>query len=145
MNTLTRNIFPYAVGFETLINDLETFSSSMQNVAKYPPHDLVKVDENHYYIELAVAGFGEEDITVNLEKDTLTVSGERDKSEEGEIVHRGISKKSFTKSFKIAKDVEVESASLVHGLLRVDLRKVVPEDEKPRNIPVTGSRQLLEG
>tara|TARA_B100001564_G_scaffold338853_1_gene331047 strand:+ start:1769 stop:2134 length:366 start_codon:yes stop_codon:yes gene_type:complete len=110
-------------------------------VSNFPPYNIVKTGKNTYNIELALAGFGKEDIEVQYEDNMLTVkSKQKDekskaKDEDG-VIHRGISKRWFTKTFTIADDVEVKGAELKDGLLTVAMERIVPEGKAPRTIEV---------
>jgi molecular chaperone IbpA len=106
----------------------------------YPPYNIVRTGENTYDIELALAGFSKDDINVEYENNVLTVQSikreETEKEINDAILHRGISKRMFTKSFTVADDVEVNGAELKDGLLRVSLERIIPESKKPRTIEI---------
>ena len=142
---MTRNLqlSPFFVGFEDLFDRLET--ATMQATQhSYPPYSVVKTGDHTYSIELAVAGFAEEDINIVAEDRKLKVSAET-KKDEREYMHKGVSTKGFNREFVLAENVQVLGASLVNGILSVSLEVVVPEEKKPKNIPITtiGQPQLL--
>lgn len=127
------------VGFDTLFNELERQFERPQN--NYPPHDIVRLSDTKFRIDLAVAGFTKSDITVTLEKNILTVSGAKIKSvdeyEDAPVyLHRGIGNRSFKKNFTLNDQVVVQSATVVDGILSINLERIVPEDEAPRTIPI---------
>ena len=106
----------------------------------YPPYNIVRTGDNTYDIELALAGFSKDDINVEYENNVLTVKSikkadEKDEQANG-VIHRGISKRMFTKSFTVADDVEVKGAELKDGLLKVSLERIIPESKKPRTIKI---------
>ncbi|HWT42911.1 MAG TPA: Hsp20 family protein [Sphingopyxis sp.] len=127
------------VGFDRLFDLLETDQRG-DGSEGYPPFDLARRGEDSYRITLAVAGFRPEDIEVVARQNQLTISGKRgeDKDEE-QYLHRGIAARPFERRFQLADYVEVESADFDNGLLRIDLRRVVPEAMKPRKIEIGGS------
>lgn len=115
----------------------------------FPPHNIVKTSEYNYILELAVAGFTENDIDITLEKNKITVVGNIKNKDEPEYIYRGIATRSFTKVFTLMDTIVVEGASLQDGILKVFLRNSIPEEEKPRKItinkiePATINQQLL--
>ena len=126
--------FRSTVGFDRLIGLLE--SASEQG---YPPYNIERTDENNYRVTLAVAGFAEKDLSVDVKDRVLTVTGKR----EGEasdrpnaLLYQGIAGRSFERSFQLAEHVEVKAASLENGLLHVALERIVPEEKKPRRIVI---------
>ena len=110
-----------------------------RSVANFPPYNIVKTGENTYDVELALAGFSKNDIEVEYKENLLTVRSkkqEETKDEDGNIIHRGISKRMFSKSFTIANDVEVKGAELKDGLLKVSMERIVPEHKKAKLIDI---------
>ncbi len=127
------------VGFDALVNELGRQFDRPQS--KYPPHDIIRLSDTQFRIDLAVAGFTKSDITVTLEKNILTVSGTKIKSvdeyEDAPVyLHRGIGNRSFKKNFTLNDQVAVQSATVVDGILSINLERIVPEDEAPRTIPI---------
>jgi molecular chaperone IbpA len=135
---------PVTVGFDPLFDRFERmFDDDFFNAptfnTNYPPYNIVKTGDYTYDIELALAGFGKKDIDVQYHDGTVTVKSITETKEEGEkdgVLHRGISKRQFTKSFSIADDVEVKGAELKDGLLRISLERIIPEAKKARSIEV---------
>jgi molecular chaperone IbpA len=111
-----------------------SFNSSSIN--HYPPYNIRKLNDTDYIIELAVAGFGKKDIEVKSVENTLTIKSVDKKQEvlekDESVIHQGISKRSFTRSFTVADDVVVKGATLKDGLLSVDLEKIIPDEKKPK-------------
>ena len=130
---------PLSVGFDDVFNHFESmFDYDMVNVSNYPPYNIVKTGDNKYDIELALAGFNKKDINVSVENGMLTIESKEDKSKDkdGEVIHKGISKRYFKKSFTISDDVEVKGAELKDGMLRVSMEKIIPEAKKLRTIDI---------
>lgn len=126
--------FRSTVGFDRLIDLLE--SASEQG---YPPYNIERNDENNYRVTLAVAGFGEKDLSVDVKDRVLTVTGKRDtqtNDKQASLLYQGIAGRAFERSFQLAEHVEVKAARLENGLLHVDLERVVPEEKKPRRIAI---------
>ena len=124
------------VGFDSLFDKLnQTFATSRND--NYPPHNVVQYDETHYAIELAVAGFAEDEVAIELNKNVITVTGEQ-KAPEVDItyVHKGISNRDFTKTFPLADHIEVTGAKVRNGILTISLERQVPEELKPKTIAI---------
>ena len=144
MTTSTLSLFnklrPVSVGFYSVFDHFESlFNDSPSLHTNYPPYDIVKTDEHSYVIELAVAGFSKKDIAVTVENGVLTVESDREGNAESsgqEIIHRGISKRYFKKSFSISDDVEIRGAELKDGLLRISMEKIIPESRKRKEISI---------
>ena len=136
---------PVTVGFDNVFDHFERMFEDdffrLPTTPNFPPYNIVKTGTNTYDVELAVAGFGKDDIEVQYEDNMLTVKSKKsDKSEEkdedGNVIHRGISKRFFSKSFTIADDVEIKGAELKDGLLKVSMERIVPEAKKARTIDI---------
>ena len=144
MTTSTLSLFnklrPVSVGFDSVFDHFESmFNESPSLHTNYPPYDIVKTDEHSYVIELAVAGFSKKDISVTVENGVLTVESDREGNTAisgQEIIHRGISKRYFKKSFSISDDVEMRGAELKDGLLRISMEKIIPESRKRKEINI---------
>lgn len=131
-------LYRSTVGFDQLFNMLDNMSNNSA-APSYPPYNIEKTGENTYRISMAVAGFSEKDLNVEVKENTLTVRGEQSDSEEGEnreILYRGIAARSFERRFQLADHVEVKNARLENGLLHVDLVRNIPEEMKPRTIAI---------
>ena len=145
---MTRNLSifnqlrPVTVGFDNIFDHFERmFDGDVMNIPQvnYPPYNIVKTGENTYDIELALAGFSKDDIDVEYENNVLTVKSIKKAEEVQEndaVLHRGISKRMFSKSFTVSDDVEVKGAELKDGLLKVSLERIIPEAKKPRTIKI---------
>lgn len=133
---------PVTIGFDNVFDHFERMMGDdhffQTNGVNYPPYNIVKTGDYTYDVELALAGFSKKDIDVTYEDSMLTVKSIQDaKTEDAEgVLHRGISKRFFSKSFTIADDVEVKGAELKDGLLRISLERIIPENKKPRTITI---------
>ena len=135
---------PVTVGFDNVFDHFERMiddhNFNTMVATNFPPYNIVKTGEYTYDVELALAGFSKNDIDVEYKDNMLTVkSKEKDKSEAKDtdgVLHRGISKRWFSKSFTIADDVEVKGAELKDGLLKVSMERIIPEGKKARTIEV---------
>ena len=125
--------FPFAIGFDRTFQLLERAAQAPS--VNYPPYNIVKVDDEHFTIELAVAGFSKKDISIKKEKEVLSVEGKKDDSNQ-EYVHRGLASREFRRSFTLADDVEIVGAQLLDGILSVDMKRVIPEADKPQLIKI---------
>ena len=141
MNTLTKfDLTPFnraTVGFDRVFDILDRqFANSVST--SYPPYNIIKEGENSYKIEIAVAGFREDEIDITVKDYSLIVIGEQKRTEEEvTYLHKGISARNFTRSFTLDDHVEVKSATVQNGLLVIDLERIVPEEDKPKKIPIT--------
>tara|TARA_R100000541_G_scaffold48027_1_gene55066 strand:- start:41 stop:496 length:456 start_codon:yes stop_codon:yes gene_type:complete len=124
------------LGFEGLFDDLERIHSSARNGDNYPPHNVVKIDDENFLIELAVAGFTEDDLNVEVKEGILKIAGEIKDQGNNEYVHKGISSRRFEKSFRISEFVVIDDADLRNGILVVKARVEFPEEKRPRKINI---------
>ena len=129
-----------SVGFDSLFNRIPTVA---QQDNGYPPYNIRKVDDYIYVIEIALAGFSERDIEVEVADGVLSVRSKEDKDEaKTEYVHRGIARRSFARKWTLSDDMIVNGAEFQNGLLNINLEKVVPEEKKPRIVPITMSNVI---
>ena len=125
------------VGFDTMFDRLMNFSPTQQE-SGYPPYNIRKVDDYNYVIEIALAGFSERDIEVEVADGVVSVRSKEDKdTAETEYVHRGIARRSFARKWTLSDDMIVNGAEFQNGLLNINLEKVVPDEKKPRIVPIT--------
>jgi molecular chaperone IbpA len=116
---------------------LERFKRVQTNNSGYPPYDLIKIDEDTYKVDIALAGFSKDDIEVTVDNGSLIIKGEKKDSTDGsQTVHKGISSRKFTRIFALGEYMEVTNAELVDGLLSVKIERIVPEDKRPKQIQV---------
>ena len=131
---------PVTVGFDSVFDNFERMFSDdfFSAPSNYPAYNIVKTKDNHYDVEVALAGFNKKDIKVSYADRQLSIeSVKNDKTDEnGNVIHQGIAKRYFKKSFSIADNCEVKNAELQDGLLRVSLERIIPEAQKPRVIDI---------
>ena len=136
--TIFNQLRPHTIGYDNIFdhfNDMFETSTSLQT--NYPPYDIVKHSDTHYDIQVALAGYSKDDIEVEVKENTLSIkSVKKEEDDKVEVLHRGISKRYFERSFTIAEDVKVNGAELKDGLLIVSLERVIPEHKKPRLIKI---------
>jgi molecular chaperone IbpA len=131
-------LFRSSIGFDRVSRLLE--ASQAADPVTYPPYNIEKLGENAYRITMAVAGFGEGDVDITVENNTLTVKGKAQPEPEGaQYLHRGIAGRAFERRFQLADHVEVETARLVNGLLHIELARRIPEALKPRKIEIVAA------
>jgi len=132
----TAYTFPtaYTIGFDRLFDQMNSalWTTGTQN--NYPPHNIVKVDDDHYIVELAVAGFKQEDLNIEFKDSVLKITGK--KEDDREYTHKGISSREFTRNFTLGEYVEAVSASLSDGILAINLERIVPEEKRPKKIEI---------
>jgi molecular chaperone IbpA len=136
-NFSVRDFNRFAVGFDRIFDDLSRQVGVSKSEISYPPYNIVKHSDTQYSIELAVAGFGIQDIEVQTQDRELVVRGTRGQEESREFLHRGIGLRNFERKFTLADHMQVRSAEIVNGLLVLNLELEVPESKRPRQIPVT--------
>ena len=124
------------IGFDSILKHLSNFSETLPKIPTYPPYNIKKTGENTYVIELAVAGFGKQDIELTLENGTLVVKGSITAPQDAEYVYKGIADRAFTRSFSLADTVEVKNADLINGMLKIWLERFIPETAKPKKIEI---------
>ena len=143
--SIFNNLRPLTVGFDNVFDQLEYMMEDRffekGTVANFPPYNIVKTGENTYDVELALAGFNQKDIEVEYKENQLTVKSKKQEKpeetdEDGNMIHRGISKRMFSRSFTISNDVEVKGAELKDGLLKVSLERIIPEHKKAKTIEI---------
>ena len=131
-----KQLFPRSafIGFDHLFNELEYATKHAND--HYPPHNIAKLTEDELVIEVAVAGFTQEEISVEQKERSLTISGQHE-SRDREVIHRGISTKAFRRQFRLSEYVQVTGASLKDGILAVTLKLEIPKEKQPRKIKIS--------
>lgn len=131
-------LYRSTVGFDRIGTLLDTLNTFENEAPAYPPYNIERVSENDYRISMAVAGFSEDDLEIEVKEHTLSIRGEKlTEQENATYLHRGIAARSFERRFQLADHVVVKGASLENGLLHVDLVRELPEAMKPRTIEIT--------
>jgi len=126
INTFLKDIDRYSIGLDKFFDSFNT----IQQDVNYPPYNLVKVDENTFSLELALAGFAEDEVKVYTENSQLVVEAAKADSDQREYVHRGLAARSFTRTWTLSDDVEVKEVKFENGILAVALVRIVPENHK---------------
>ena len=127
---------PYAVGFDRVFDQLNTYVTNNATSTGFPPYNIRKGGEYNYTIEMALAGFSKNDIEIEVKEGLLTVRSIKENDENDSDIYRGISYRKFNRKFTIANDIVVNDASLENGMLKIELERVVPEEKKPRLITI---------
>ena len=140
--SIFNSLRPFSIGFDDMFDQFESMlgNGSLAVQSNYPPYNIRKAGKDKYAIEVAVAGFNKDDVEVEYEDNLLTVKTKdvkrTEEKEDGEVIHRGISQRSFARSFTIADDVKVNGAELKDGLLTISCEKIIPEIKKKRLIEI---------
>ena len=146
-----RDLFDkFFVGSDRVLKQFNDLAETTKTLTNYPPYNIKKVDDNKYVIELAVAGFGRQDIDITLEDNKLVVKGKYetldDLAKDGEnqtYLFKGISDRAFTRQFTIADTIEVKNADLINGMLKIWLEAIIPEHKKPKKISIRNHQPQL--
>ena len=145
MNAL-QVFWPHAnsgIGFDSMFKRLEQFNADLAKTTAYPPYNIKKIDDNHYVIEMAVAGFGKQNLDIQISDGVLTIKGnsesdtETEDKENANFIYRGIANRAFTRKFTLADTIEIKNAELLNGMLRVFLENIIPDNKKPKKVEVT--------
>lgn len=132
-------LYRSAIGFDRMANLLDNLSRAEQNQPSYPPYNIELTGEDKYRITMAVAGFNQSELAIEVNQNNLTVSANKVADEQQRTyLHQGIAARSFERRFQLADHVQVKSANYENGLLHIDLQRVIPEAMKPRIIPIGG-------
>lgn len=124
------------IGFDDIFKRLASFSENLPKISTYPPYNIKKTGDNTYVIEVAVAGFGKQDIELVLEDGVLTVKGQISTEDPNDYIFKGIANRAFTRAFTLADTVKVQNAELLNGMLKIWLERFIPEDKKPQKIDI---------
>lgn len=138
-----------SVGFDTILKRLESFvENTPKSLPTYPPYNIKKLDENKYLIEMAVAGFGKQDIELVLADGVLTITGAISSDDKADYLFKGIADRAFSRKFTLADTIEIKQADLINGMLKIWLERFIPENRRPKKIEIgvtepTTEKQLL--
>jgi molecular chaperone IbpA len=141
VSTFAMDLFndPFFIGFNKELNRLN--NAYRTNSQSYPPYNIVKLDEDSYLVSVAVAGFSKDNIEITLDDRTLLVKGELEDQTDGrkkypEVIHNGIAGRKFSRSFALGEYMEITSADLKDGMLKIQIDRIVPEEKKPKTIKI---------
>jgi molecular chaperone IbpA len=132
-------LYRSSIGFDRVFDLLEN-ASRVTTVDNWPPYDIAKIGQDDYRITMAVAGFSQDELDITQEQNMLLISGQKAGEDKGEYLHRGIAGRAFQRRFEVADHVRVVGASLVNGLLTIDLKREIPEEMKPRRIEIAADK-----
>ena len=147
-----RGIIPSSIGYDNIFEHLERLTKTVATAGAtqtYPPYNIKKTSDNEYLVELAVAGFTEAELDIELQESVLTIKGSTHLSTELEdgvevtYLHKGIANRDFVRKFTLADTVEIEKADLVNGMLKIYLKNVIPDNKKPRKIEIGSPKSQL--
>jgi molecular chaperone IbpA len=149
--TMATNLFSLAnsgIGFDSVFDRFEKLQAELiQNTNNYPPYNIKKVEENKYVIEMAVAGFGKQDLELELQDSVLTIKGSTTLDtvlQDGidvTYLHKGIANRNFNRKFTLADNVEIKNAQFINGMLKVWLESIIPESKKPKKIDISEPKE----
>ena len=138
-------LFRSTVGFDRMSQLLDSAQRLDEAQLSYPPYNIEKTGDDSYRITMAVAGFGQDDLSIVNQENSVTISGKGQEQPDGvEYLHRGIGRRAFQRRFELADHIKVTGAALVNGLLHLDLVREVPEEQKPREIKISAAPKSLE-
>jgi molecular chaperone IbpA len=138
----------FFVGFDDQLRQFQKLHDDVtKNIPNYPPYNIRKVDDTHYVIEMAVAGFGQNEIDIEIDGGKLVIKGNVTSTDDGgDYLFKGIAARAFTRSFALNDQIEVKDAELFNGMLKIALEKLIPEEKKPKKVAVKakGDKSLLQ-
>jgi|TARA_R110002072_G_scaffold282747_1_gene445773 molecular chaperone IbpA len=134
------NIHKFGIGFDSIFEDIHRLAS-VTGKDNYPPYNVIKIDDDHFFIELALAGIPRDALDIEVDQNQLTISTDKAESdEELEYLHKGISQRGFSRSFTLADHVVVKGADMIDGVLKISLERQLPEELKPRKIDISSAK-----
>ena len=139
INLPTRVFDPFknlTVGFDDIFDQLSSMSKYVNDIPNYPPYNIKKVGKDKYQLDMALAGFSKDDVKVETNDNTLTISASSSDKEDDSYVHKGIAKRAFKRSWTLVEHLEVQDAKLKDGVLTVDMKLNLPDEKKPRTIKI---------
>jgi molecular chaperone IbpA len=139
----------YFVGYDGIMKRFQEASETLaKTIPNYPPYNIVKVDDNKYVIEMAVAGFGKQNLEITIDNGNLTVHGYANVNDEAledhNYLYKGIADRNFTRKFSIADTVEINNAQLINGMLKIWLENIIPNSKKPKKVDITDTGEATE-
>jgi molecular chaperone IbpA len=147
---LPNNFSKMFIGSDRMMQTLgRVHEESLKNLPSYPPYNIIKVDENNYVIELAVAGFGKQNIDIEIANSTLVIKGgltldQLDPANPFTYLYKGIADRAFTRRFTLADSVEVKNAELMNGMLKLWLENIIPEEKKPKKVDIVDKSEVTK-
>lgn len=140
MNTIDLTpLYRNSIGFDRFASLINHSLNNSASTPSYPPYNIEELEENRYAITLAVAGFSEADLDIQVEKGILTVRGKKTETPQTKFLHQGIANRAFERKFNLADHIEITNANLTHGLLAIELKREIPEAAKPKKISINAA------
>lgn len=141
---MVKDFEKYFVGFDDQFKKLAKLHDDLsKNVPNYPPYNIKKIDDNKYVIEVAVAGFAKSELEIIVEDDKLIVKGSaKENTDSDSYLFKGIGLRDFTRTFALNDQVEIKGASMLNGLLKIALERIIPEDKKPKKVDITDEESV---
>jgi molecular chaperone IbpA len=138
---------PMFIGFDKMLNKAFANGTMKPHQSNYPPYNIIKTEENWYDLQLAIAGFKEDELDIEIRDGVLSIKGSKTEEDTNDYIHKGISARSFHRTFTLADTIVVRAADLKDGILTIELENVIPDEKKPRKIAIgfTAEKQLLKG
>ena len=136
-------LYRATVGFDQIADMVDRLTTSEVQTSSYPPYNIEKIDKDTYLISVAVAGFSEDDLSVEVKENSLIISAGKSDEEKKNYLHRGIASRSFKQQFQLADHVQVTGASHSDGMLHIELKRELPEALKPKQIPISRGSSIL--
>ena len=143
IETIWRDLSPFAVGFDRTFDTISILANSKAQNTNYPPYNIRKLPDDKYSIELAVAGFDEKDIDIEVSEQNLTIDGKKSDEMNENLIHQGLASRNFNRKFVLSEDMVVQGAALSNGILYIGIQRVIPESKKPKKISLTSKEKLL--
>ena len=143
-DTFWRDLSPFTVGFDRTFDTLSLLVKSQPQNTNYPPYNIRKVSDDHYGVELALAGFEEKDLDIEVAGENLIISGKKSDESNENLIHQGLASRNFQRKFVLSDDMIVKGAALSNGILYIGIERVVPDHKKPKKISLTSKENLLK-
>ena len=143
-DTFWRDLSPFTVGFDRTFDTLSLLVKSQPQNTNYPPYNIRKVSDDHYSVELALAGFEEKDLDIEVSGENLIISGKKSDESNENLIHQGLASRNFQRKFVLSDDMIVKGAALSNGILYIGIERVVPDHKKPKKISLTSKENLLK-
>ena len=141
---LPKDFDKFFIGFDDQFNRLSKLHDDLtKSIPNYPPYNIKKTGDNTYVIELAVAGFAKQDIEIELAENTMIVKGNIDSSDEDPYLFKGIANRAFTRTFALDEQIEIRDAAMLNGMLKIFLKRIIPEHKKPKKIEVKDAGEAV--
>jgi len=132
---------PMFIGFDNMLNKAFANGSAKPHQSNYPPYNIIKTEENWYELQLAIAGFKDDDLDIEIKDGVLSIKGSKTEEDTNDYIHKGISARSFHRTFTLVDTIVVRAADLKDGILTIELENIIPEEKKPRKIEIgTGKK-----